>query len=182
MSNIYRLRRKHKLLECMGGKCQNCGYNKYHGALDFHHIDGTEKDATISHMLNKHIGIRKIILELKKCILLCCRCHREHHGGLLDLPVSYAVFDDEKFTQLIKAEKPKITTTPCKICGKQKPKRNETCSTTCKALAQYRVDWASIDLHNLYVAQKLPILRIGKMLNVSGNAVKKHIKKQNLVR
>ena len=30
-----------------GGKCQKCGYDTYLGALEFHHIDPSQKDFTI---------------------------------------------------------------------------------------------------------------------------------------
>lgn len=64
-------------VEYLGGKCVKCGYNKYVGALEFHHVDG-----------NKDFGIaakgytrswEKIKKELDKCILLCSNCHREIH-------------------------------------------------------------------------------------------------------
>lgn len=29
---------KAKLVEGFGGKCNRCGYDKYAGAMDFHHI------------------------------------------------------------------------------------------------------------------------------------------------
>lgn len=35
-------------LASKGGKCQICGYARYSGALDFHHIDPTKKDFSIS--------------------------------------------------------------------------------------------------------------------------------------
>lgn len=31
-------------VEYKGGKCENCGYDKFIGALDFHHIDSSDKD------------------------------------------------------------------------------------------------------------------------------------------
>ncbi len=41
---------KSRCVEYKGGKCYVCGYNKYLGALEFHHMDPNEKDFTISHM------------------------------------------------------------------------------------------------------------------------------------
>ena len=32
-----------------GGKCEKCGYDKYLGALDFHHLDPSQKDFTIGN-------------------------------------------------------------------------------------------------------------------------------------
>ena len=72
--------RKRKLMavEYKGGKCSKCGYNKCVGALDFHHLDPTEKDASWQKMRlwNKS----KLLKELDKCILLCANCHREAHN------------------------------------------------------------------------------------------------------
>jgi len=63
----------------LGGKCAICGYDKSIAAFDFHHIEMWLKDFTISaHMTSWE----KIEPELKKCVLLCCRCHREVHDGL----------------------------------------------------------------------------------------------------
>jgi hypothetical protein len=47
--------------------------------MDFHHIDPREKDFSISDRMTSFEAIRA---ELGKCILLCCRCHREVHDGL----------------------------------------------------------------------------------------------------
>jgi len=34
---------KQMAIELKGGKCQICGYNKYQGALDLHHIRGKKE-------------------------------------------------------------------------------------------------------------------------------------------
>lgn len=72
---------KKKAIEYKGGKCQLCGYDKYEGAMDFHHLDPNKKDFAISAK-----GItrawEKVKEELDKCVLLCANCHRETHAGL----------------------------------------------------------------------------------------------------
>ena len=42
---VAKRRRKIKLMSVQykGGKCQICGYDKYVGALDLHHIDESQK-------------------------------------------------------------------------------------------------------------------------------------------
>lgn len=65
----------------MGGKCKLCGYDKYQGALEFHHIDPCKKDFSIS-MANSRVFNDKIKQELEKCILVCSNCHREIHAGI----------------------------------------------------------------------------------------------------
>ena len=78
-----RRRLREMALEYKGGKCVFCGYAKYSGALDFHHLS------------NKSFGLsergltrswKKICEELDKCILVCANCHREVHAGLLIAP------------------------------------------------------------------------------------------------
>ena len=67
-------------VEYKGGKCSVCGYCKYTGALDFHHLDPKQKDFNISKNLHSKPSIESIKEELDKCILLCANCHRELHG------------------------------------------------------------------------------------------------------
>ena len=39
---------REKAIEYKGGKCMICGYKKYSGALDFHHLDEKTKSFGIS--------------------------------------------------------------------------------------------------------------------------------------
>ncbi len=71
---------KKDAVEYLGGKCKICGYNNYIGALEFHHIDPSQKDFSISTSGNTRAWV-KIKKELDKCILLCANCHREVHGN-----------------------------------------------------------------------------------------------------
>ena len=68
---------KIKAVEYKGGCCKICGYNKCIEALDFHHKDPSTKDENWNRM--KGWCLERIYTELDKCILLCCRCHREIH-------------------------------------------------------------------------------------------------------
>jgi hypothetical protein len=61
-----------------GGKCEVCGYSKCVGALDFHHADPVEKEFALGGQKTRKFDSR-IRRELDKCVLLCCRCHREEH-------------------------------------------------------------------------------------------------------
>ncbi len=69
-------------IEYKGGSCVKCGYSKYNGALEFHHLDPNEKDFTISHM-KLYAFTDEIKKELDKCILVCANCHREIHGNII---------------------------------------------------------------------------------------------------
>lgn len=61
-----------------GGKCQRCGYSRYVGALEFHHIDPKQKDFILSHARNT--TFEKVKPEIDKCMLVCSNCHRELHA------------------------------------------------------------------------------------------------------
>lgn len=73
-------RLKQEAVTYLGGKCSNCGYKKYQGALEFHHKNPDEKDFSISHCART--SFEKVKSELDKCILLCSNCHKERHAGL----------------------------------------------------------------------------------------------------
>lgn len=62
-----------------GGKCSICPYAGSPNAFDFHHPDPREKDFNIS---DRTAWTPALVAELDKCVLLCCRCHREVHDGL----------------------------------------------------------------------------------------------------
>lgn len=79
--------RKAQAVAHLGGKCVICGYDKYIGGLDFHHLDPTEKDFTVAHRIPNGKW-ETLKAELDKCVLLCCRCHREVHAGITTLEVA----------------------------------------------------------------------------------------------
>jgi 5-methylcytosine-specific restriction endonuclease McrA len=59
--------------------CAICGYNKCPAAMDFHHVNPEDKKFTLNATYLRALSEEKLIEELEKCILLCCRCHREIH-------------------------------------------------------------------------------------------------------
>ena len=74
---------KIKAIEYKGGKCIICGYSKYVGALDFHHLNPEDKDFDISSLRSYTWEIIKN--ELDKCVCVCRNCHSEIHGGKLSV-------------------------------------------------------------------------------------------------
>ncbi len=59
--------------------CQRCGYNKFGGALDWHHKDAN-KEGNVADLLNRSWEAYK--KEILLCELLCANCHRELHGNI----------------------------------------------------------------------------------------------------
>jgi 5-methylcytosine-specific restriction endonuclease McrA len=75
-------RLKIQMVDYKGGSCVICGYKKYMGALEFHHLNPKEKDFNLAHM-KKYTFDEKVKKELDKCILVCSNCHREIHGKIV---------------------------------------------------------------------------------------------------
>lgn len=71
-----------KIQKLVGVKCWKCNYDVCWQAMDFHHVN---PDIKLFPLTTRELqfGWDKIELELRKCVLLCCRCHREYHAGLI---------------------------------------------------------------------------------------------------
>lgn len=74
------LKRKNQCVEYKGGKCSVCGYDKYIGALDFHHINPKEKEFNIANL--RTYSWESLKKELDKCICICKNCHAELHNDI----------------------------------------------------------------------------------------------------
>ncbi len=81
---VARRRKKIKEMAVMykGGKCEFCGYSKYLGALEFHHINPEDKSFGLS-LDGLTRSWARVLIEVDKCILVCSNCHREIHAGLV---------------------------------------------------------------------------------------------------
>lgn len=47
--------------------------------LDFHHVDPTQKIWWVFTIARKARSLERVIVEMNKCIVLCCKCHKLHH-------------------------------------------------------------------------------------------------------
>lgn len=66
----YYYRKKAELIQLLGGRCCKCGSEE---ALEFDHIDPQTKLFAISSLLSH--AWTEVLEEVKKCQLLCKRCH-----------------------------------------------------------------------------------------------------------
>jgi len=74
---------KLKAIKYKGGKCEVCGYSKCTAALDFHHKNPLTKNGYGTGALKQHWTFERNKSEIDKCILVCVRCHREIHAGVI---------------------------------------------------------------------------------------------------
>jgi transposase-like protein len=88
---VARRRRKVKtiLVEEAGGRCCICGYDRFIGALAFHHLDPIDKRMPLSARGIAY-ALGTLREEAKKCALLCANCHAEVENGIVALPIQYA--------------------------------------------------------------------------------------------
>lgn len=70
----YSRKRKEKVIEILGGKCANCGCAEI-SKLEVDHKNRNEKSLTFGKRW--HQSWTRILEEIKKCQLLCKKCHIE---------------------------------------------------------------------------------------------------------
>lgn len=81
MVNERRFAKREQLVREAGGKCERCGYDRYPGALHFHHLDEENKLFNISGSHGYSLGALQE--EVKKCVLVCANCHAELHASII---------------------------------------------------------------------------------------------------
>lgn len=170
-----RQNRKIDLVFIHGGKCAICGYNKYIGALQFHHINPKEKKFGIS--TGNCRAFEEDVNESKKCILVCSNCHNEIHGGLVkqELKTSF----NQELYEIKKQEK--ITKKfYCQRCGKEISYGATYCSACHKFLLR-KVERPTRDTLKEQI-RNLSFLKIGEMYGVSDNTIRKWCDFYNLPR
>jgi transposase-like protein len=81
-ARVSRKRRRVKdlLVTEAGGRCVQCGYARYAGALQFHHLDPAQKQFEFAGRgLTRSLAALRD--EAQKCVLLCANCHAEVEAG-----------------------------------------------------------------------------------------------------
>jgi hypothetical protein len=186
-----RRRRKQRLIEYKGGKCQQCGYDKpIYSAYDFHHRDPKQKDFTISH---SNRGFEFLKKEVDKCDLLCKNCHAEVHSiycsdGVVAAETKYKLIDKIRQYELklkelrgcIRRKKQDETkhNFSCIACGK--PCDNKYCSQDCSHKHRRIVERPSKEELEKLIEQNNWVT-IGQQYGVSDNAVRKWARKYGLI-
>ena len=65
-------------------KCACCDESAVE-CMDFHHIDPSTKDRSVSELVGNNVSWIRIIKEVNKCVVVCSNCHRKIHAGTLTL-------------------------------------------------------------------------------------------------
>lgn len=143
----WRNKTKQYLVKCLGGKCNRCGYNRYDGVLDFHHIDSKKKLYTIANLLRNPVNFDIIRTEAKKCVLLCKICHGELHADLWKIDdISLYEFDESVEYPIRKKQTVERSCRSCSKkfkCGRKDSKKY--CSKQCADFARRTKPRPSVD-------------------------------------
>lgn len=137
---------KERIIIAMGGSCCVCGYNKCQASLALHHLDPSQKDFNFSDVRASPKSWTLIVLELRKCILVCHNCHNEIHSNVTNIPETYPSFNEDYADYKILNEKEMLDA--CLFCNKLKPRHLKFCSLKCSSSSQCKVDWSKIDLES----------------------------------
>jgi hypothetical protein len=172
---------KQQCVDYKGGKCVQCGYNKYIGAIEFHHLDPTQKDFGIARN-QKNFG-ESHKKELDKCVALCSNCHRIEHerlksgesSGLQQIETTPIVSTINKEPQLI--EERQVNKRKCIDCDAYISKKSKGRCITCSRLKSMKVKNRpkKEDLEN--DIKELGYVGTGKKYGVSDNSIRKWLKR-----
>lgn len=167
--SIWRKNLKQRALALFGSKCCVCSYNRCSAALEFHHLDPTQKDFSISQAYANPKKWDAIVYELEKCILVCANCHREIHQNIL-------IIEDKKYvltdTDYRIAEK---THHKCS-CGVTIRLNQKYCSPGCSSVGRQTNNWLAEKDNILYKRDilKLSYAAIGISYGVSDNTIRRY--------
>ena len=179
----FRRRRKENLMRVCGNKCMLCGYNRSPAALEFHHIDPTQKAYGLASGGTCH-DLEADLKEVKKCLLVCANCHREIHNDFYSQEELFIkAYYDEDFITFLREDKFARTNTKeyfCKNCGKQITKYSDSMlCIDCAHKARRMVERPDRETLKQLI-RTVPFTQIGKQYGVSDNSIRKWCKAENL--
>lgn len=175
----FRQRLKERATYVLGNQCACCGYNKCIQALEFHHLNPTEKDFNFGSNSNR--SWKDTRNEIQKCILVCTNCHREIHYGLIDNNLLKSSFNEERAKEIdqlvddIKIHKINY----CIDCGKEIYDNRAKRCPECAAKERRTIERPNRDELKQMI-RTIPFTHIAKKYNVSDNAIRKWCKSENL--
>lgn len=154
----FRKRIKIALVESFGNKCQACGASFPQSVYDFHHLNPSEKEFNVGSQSTTR-SKEAVAQEAKKCIMVCANCHRLIEHENLDVNHLKCEFNEEIY----------YTTLDFLVGRNKEIKEN-------KPRIQKKPSREVLKEQIRF----MPFLQIGKMYEVSDNAVRKWCKSYSL--
>ena len=164
---------KEKSISYKGGQCLICGYARCIAALEFHHLDSSKKDFSISSC--KLAKFEKIRIELDKCILVCSNCHREIHSGLVIIPVAPPLqYYNKELDNCFKQDDATIRNFCCD-CGVLLAEQKTVRCLKCHLKHMEKIDWPATNIL-LEMVENSSFSAVARKLGISDNAIRHRIK------
>jgi hypothetical protein len=173
----WRRKVKKALNSAFGSKCGICGYSRYYGALELHHLEPKDKKIAFGQHTANPAAWDKLVLEAKKCVLLCSTCHRELEAGVTELPIDIQRFDGS----LVTYAPPKTEYNDCPVCGEKKNKLRKTCSRACAAKKATKSGISLEDLVLIWERESNNFESTGRVVGVSGSAVRRRLVRSKII-
>lgn len=168
---------KKELVSLLGGKCFHCGATGHQAMFDLHHVNPKEKSFAIS----SDAYTRKwetVLLEAKKCVLLCKNCHALHHIGEIQIDFSKRNYTsiNERLEIIKNNLEEKINT--CEKCGSKIVNNVKLCKE-CNSLEQRTIERPEpLELAKMII--ETSFVAVGDKFGVSDNSIKKWCKTYNI--
>lgn len=140
-------------------KCSICGVEEWMGKkapIQLDHIDGNRGNNS-----------------LKNLRILCPNCHAQ-----TDTYCGRNVKGKKKPYKVRQLGRSKALgkIANCPACNSEMPEQNKFCSQKCSHKAQQKIDWDRLSLDDLLKENKNNVCAVARILGVSDNAVRKHMK------
>ena len=177
-------KRKKDLIRVFHSQCCICGFNSFPQALEFHHVNPSEKSFGITDSKSVTKALDKQLEEMKKCILVCANCHRGIHQNYIQVPENYQKFYDEQIAEQLRQELKQIKTGKkyfCQRCGKQIVTKSAKYCVECANIMQRTCDRPNREELKLKI-RTLPFTSIANQYKVTDNAIRKWCDGYNLPR
>lgn len=99
----WRKRIKRRMIKAFHNKCCICGKSFIEEIYEFHHINPVEKKKGLSYGVAYSWSWKKLVKELRKCVMVCANCHRLIEYGYKKIPKNAQKFD-EKYSTYISSQ------------------------------------------------------------------------------
>lgn len=166
----WRRRTKERMVASFGGKCCICKMTYPQEVFEFHHLNPADKEFGLGTIRSNCISWKRIVKELRKCVMTCANCHRLVEYGYVDLPRNTLIFN-ENYANYKTKIKHKVKWNKC-ICGRKKQANRKYCCQRCFHSHTRKVNWPTKDELKLLLRDH-SLNRVGQLYGVTHNAVKK---------
>ena len=97
----WRRKTKQRIVFVMGSKCFHCKLKTDCAEVfDLHHINPEEKSFSMSGIRANPMAWELVVIELRKCLLLCANCHRMVEAEFITLKNPKSTFNEKLATYI----------------------------------------------------------------------------------